>query len=217
MTKKNTEIDFWATVDKTGECWLRPNKGTKFGWNGKTTPEYRVAYEITYGVLPLFTHIRHSCNNIRCVNQKHLHIESLEDRFWSKVEKTNTCWLWRGTTIPNGYGSINVNGSSKLTHRIAYQLTYGDINDLFVCHKCDNKLRVRPDHLFLGTPKDNSQDMMSKGRHYGNHRLNEEQVKEIRIVYATGNSRLIDLADIYNVDYTTIADAIRRKTWKNVL
>lgn len=90
---------------------------------------------------------------------------SVESRFWSKVQKTDDCWLWRATRFPKGYGQIKIKGRRRLAHRVAWELTNGPIPDgLQVCHHCDNPPCVRPDHLFLGTQSDNIQDAVSKGR-----------------------------------------------------
>lgn len=88
-------------------------------------------------------------------------------RFWSKVEKTDSCWLWTGMRWTNGYGRFpNGGGQEMRAHRFAWELTYGPIPlGLFACHRCDVKLCVRPEHLFLGTHADNMADMMAKGRH----------------------------------------------------
>lgn len=86
-------------------------------------------------------------------------------RLWAKVEKTDTCWLWQGA-LTNGYGYMNI-GSEKHVgvHRLSYELANGEIpNDLLVCHKCDVRNCVRPDHLFLGTYTDNLVDSWNKGR-----------------------------------------------------
>ena len=89
-------------------------------------------------------------------------------RFWSKVDKTdpNGCWLWVGGKFNSGYGCTRWQGKhSRMAHRIAYEIIFGSIpKGMFVCYACDNKVCVNPDHLFLGTAKDNSLDMMSKGR-----------------------------------------------------
>lgn len=92
----------------------------------------------------------------------------LPERFWSKVEKTDACWLWRGGVKPNGYGRFVIGHSTQVyAHRFAWELTNGAVADgLFVCHHCDTPLCVRPDHLFLGTHTENMRDMLAKGRHF---------------------------------------------------
>ena len=94
-----------------------------------------------------------------------MYTKPLETRFWSKVHKTEGCWLWTASRRRDGYGYISVYGMMSAAHRVAWRLSYGDIPPgLFVLHHCDNKVCVRPDHLFLGTQKDNVHDAISKGR-----------------------------------------------------
>lgn len=80
-------------------------------------------------------------------------------------EPNSGCWLWIGYTMKNGYGQITYCQKSWLAHRLSF---YGfnniDPKELYVCHKCDNPSCVNPDHLFLGTHKDNMKDMVSKKR-----------------------------------------------------
>lgn len=93
----------------------------------------------------------------------------LIDRFWSKIKKTDGCWIWTGSKNGLGYGRIEHHGIKYATHRFSYQMKYGPIpNGLWVLHHCDNPPCVNPKHLFTGTPRDNTQDMISKGRFVGN-------------------------------------------------
>lgn len=87
-----------------------------------------------------------------------------EERFWASVDKTETCWLWRGK-LTAGYGSMMVDGKAYRAHRWAYERFVGPIPEgLFACHKCDVRNCVNPDHIFIGTNADNVRDMVAKGR-----------------------------------------------------
>lgn len=89
-------------------------------------------------------------------------------RFWAKVAKTDHCWNWVGAKNRNGYGNFRSLHflPTLLASRISWMIANGDIPiGLGVLHRCDNPACVRPDHLFLGTQKDNASDKMSKGRH----------------------------------------------------
>lgn len=91
-----------------------------------------------------------------------------EESFWARVHKTEGCWFWESTKNHNGYGIVSRRAGNTLAHRVAWTLTHGEIQDgLYVCHKCDTPPCVNPDHLFLGTQKDNVQDMIKKGRYRG--------------------------------------------------
>lgn len=87
------------------------------------------------------------------------------DAFWSRVDRTGDCWTWLGATRPDGRGWVRHDGAVRLTHRVAWILSYGPIPvGLFVCHRCDNPPCCRPEHLFLGTRTDNMRDARAKGR-----------------------------------------------------
>src|SRR5262245_176169 len=104
------------------------------------------------------------------------------ERFWLKVRKTGDCWLWEAGTDMGGYGHFGVNGRTYRAHRFAYALTYGvPPDDLLVCHRCDTPRCVRPDHLFLGTPADNSKDRNNKNRQAkGDHVPPERRARGFR-------------------------------------
>lgn len=105
--------------------------------------------------------------------------ETYQEKFWVHVNKTDYCWLWTGA-VAGKYGQCRSAPHTKIpAHRYSYILNVGEIPDgLYVCHRCDVRLCVRPDHLFLGTAKDNAQDMVAKGRWKGrNPRKSTNQVQ----------------------------------------
>lgn len=93
--------------------------------------------------------------------------QTMEQRFWSKVEKTATCWLYKGHRLPSGYGQFQVQiRCCEYAHRMAYCFTKGSIpKRLHVLHTCDVRNCVNPKHLWLGTHQENMADMVAKGRH----------------------------------------------------
>ena len=147
---------------------------------------------------------------------------TLEERFWSKVNKTAYCWLWTAS-IRNekGYGQFRYNHKIQSAHRVSWQFHYGPIPEgIKVLHHCDNPPCVNPTHLFLGTHQDNVNDMMSKNRNgfippqgekNGQHKLTENDVRFIRQSNLSGK----ELAKMFNVYYGYISRIKTRKCWKH--
>jgi hypothetical protein len=141
-------------------------------------------------------------------------------RFWSRVEvrKQNNCWPWRYGQNHDGYGEFRRNTTNELAHRIAYELSRGDIPaDSVVRHSCDNRLCCNPAHLLIGSHADNVADRVhrnrsAKGSTNGRAVLDEEAVSHIR------ESRLSKraLAAHYDVDERTIDKIQKRETWAHV-
>jgi hypothetical protein len=140
--------------------------------------------------------------------------------FWSRVDvkEGGSCWLWRGGLFETGYGAFRHNGQTQLAHRFAAVLNFGPIPDgLNVCHKCDVKACVNPEHLFLGTHRDNMLDASVKGRmahgeRTGGAKLTAKDVSEIRQSTMTHAW----LARHYGVDDSNIYCIRKRKTWKHL-
>ena len=138
------------------------------------------------------------------------------------------CWLWVGTIGNKGYGRFGT-GTTKLgtfkshpAHRASYQVYRGPIPDgMFVCHKCDVRSCVNPDHLFIGTNLDNNRDMVRKGRakllkgsSNGFARLNEEQAYLIR----HGHPELTNkqAAELYDVSVGAVNAVRTNRTWRHI-
>jgi hypothetical protein len=143
----------------------------------------------------------------------------VEKRFWNKVLKhPDGCWEWVGWVDNQGYGCVWRDGGRSNAHRVSWNLHFGDIPDkMFVCHKCDNRLCVRPDHLFLGTYLDNIRDRTRKGRsargsNHGRSKLTEEQVREI----LRSDEPLHILATRYAVSRSCISAIKSGVTWRHV-
>lgn len=144
----------------------------------------------------------------------------LEERFWAKVNKTETCWVWVGGRPKGRYGEFSVGKSMKRAHRISWELANGPIpTGLYVLHSCDNPPCVNPNHLFLGTQTDNVHDMENKKRgiHFrgednGRAKLTVVQVFEIRKLLARGDKKA-RIAKQYSINPVSVAYIENGKNW----
>ena len=141
--------------------------------------------------------------------------------FLAKTVPSETgCLEWGGRLTPNGYGQVTRRGKTILTHRLAWELSNGEIPDgLFVCHHCDNKRCVNTEHLFLGTPSDNTRDMFSKGRgvnnageSHGMGRLTTRGVDWIRGAISRGYTQA-EIAKSLGVAQTTVSKIKLGQRW----
>lgn len=152
-------------------------------------------------------------------------MSSLEQRFWAKVHKTDTCWLWTGAKS-RGYGQIGRGGKAIKTHRVSWELHNGpipagdDYHGMCVLHTCDIPACVNPDHLFLGTNADNVVDMIAKGRRastsgeaHHNAKLAAEQVLEIR---SRQRQTQQALAKEFDISREQIRDIRSGKSWAHL-
>lgn len=212
-------------IDESSGCWnWEGSKSLDFRYEGKTIQASQAAWQM-YKTEPLPKRIIRACKNWNCVNPDHLvSDDDFTVRFMRYVNKSeNGCWEWTGGVSRLGYARINFKGKTREANRIAYQLFKGDIpSGKCVCHNCDNRLCVNPDHLWLGTHKENMDDMFAKGRYKvlsgetnGSSKLTESQVLEIRKLKAEGFRAQV-IADQFNTSRTYVNQIVRRDVWKHI-
>ncbi len=234
MPEKAAAI-FWTRVKKLKNgCWqwmgAKHNGGYGASrWHGKPCPAHRVAWMITNGSIPEGMKPMQACNNTGCCNPAHMKLSTMGefrrlDRFWERVDKKkNGCWEWMGKRNPLGYGFVLVHYRPKRAHRFSWEIHNGPIpKGVFVCHKCDNPPCVNPDHLFLGTPKDNIQDCVKKGRFnkpkgedHPHAVLTDIKVRNIRDLRKAGATHR-EIATLIGCSCGAISAVLHRRVWRHV-
>lgn len=162
------------------------------------------------------------------INEKSQYEKTLEERFWEKVDKRsrNECWIWLGSKNNHGYGTIYYGKRMRLAHRYAWEMSNGKVTDpkMCVCHKCDNPICVNTHHLFLGTMRDNSRDMVRKGRNKfvrmtgeknGSAKLTEGDVLVIRGLAKEGLAKH-KIAVFLSIPYPTVKGIVARRCWRHL-
>ena len=158
-----------------------------------------------------------------------------ESRFWAKVNRDgptplhapwlSNCWMWTAATGHWGYGKLSSNKRWYAAHRRSYEMAHGPIPaGCLVLHRCDTPACVRPSHLRIGTARDNTQDMRSKGRaadigplgmSNSHAKLNDQQVLAIRKRFEAGE-QIGALAAEHQVNRTTISAIVNGRRWKHL-
>ena len=150
-------------------------------------------------------------------------MKTLEERFFKKIKKTKTCWEWTACLNHFGYGMMGLGGrldGIERAHRVSWIIHYGVIQKKrLVLHKCDNPKCVNPKHLYIGTQKNNIDDMIKRKR-YNNacgensfkHKLTKKQVLLIKNDSRSG----LVIAKEYGVTHQSIYDIKNGKSWKHL-
>lgn len=187
-------------------------------------------YKICKNCEALFKAIHNAyvyCNKkCRILGRKKLKEINFIPRFKSKMGNIdqNGCINWNGYIHKYGYGVFTLRKNKyKKAHRLAYELFKGKIpKGMLICHSCDNRACVNPDHLFLGTHANNNHDAIDKGRakkaqgeNCFNSKFTKNQIYELRDLMAKGMS-CYKLAKLYKVSRSTMLDIKNRVTWKHI-
>lgn len=224
-------------------CWLTDlltlkNGHTQINVEGKMKATHRVAYEIYKGEIPDGMYVLRTCKNPGCINPEHLFLDSshtatreyeikpINERLESHIITKDGCWL-TNLALSHGYPVLRKTspggkGKNLMASRLMYEAHHGQIPEgMLVCHSCDNPTCVNPEHLFLGTHKDNTQDMLRKNREARGDKLPQtkltsEQVKEIKLLLAEGSLNNGKIGKLFGVTSTTIWDIKNGITWKHI-
>lgn len=142
--------------------------------------------------------------------------QNVEERFLAKVDKSgaNGCWNWTAAGRGNGYGTIKIDGKARDAHRVAHEMWIGEIpKGMVVMHKCDNRSCVNPEHLQLGSYRDNHTDAIAKGlitpfKKTRTEPLTEEEIRQLVADFKGGVSRRT-LSTKYKVADTSLTRLLK--------
>lgn len=237
MNTLTTEERFWRQVSKTDTCWnwtgyVYPERGGRFylAFKPKVVmiDAQRYSYQLHFGSITPNDYIDQTCSNVACVNPTHLQLRKRnpgeEVRFYEKVYKMSGdkggCWVWTAATDSHGYGLFRLDGHGeqvRATHYSMYLHTGFMAQTLLVCHKCDHRYCVNPDHLFFGTHDDNMKDMAEKGRaaHGSTHNKSKLSDTDIQFIRNSGLTN-VALGKMLKVSHSTIARVRRGESWKHL-
>jgi hypothetical protein len=229
-TRRQGECLVWtgSQSDHRGQ-YSRTINGVRVRWYAHV-----YAWEQERGPVPNGRRLHRTCHTDLCILPEHHEAQtaaermawvlgSAEARFWAKVDKSDVDGCWPYQTNER-YGAFTVDGRPYGAHCYAYMVAVGPIpTGLFVCHHCDNGPCCRPEHLFLGTPADNSADMVAKGRSYRatgvaspNSALDADGVRELRRIRETQGVPYARLAEMFGVTTMTAWKAANHRTYQDV-
>lgn len=137
----------------------------------------------------------------------------IEERFWAKVKKTPTCWLWTGARNNHHYGKFWDGKRVGLAHRYSWSLAGKPDPQQFLLHNCDTPLCVRPSHLRPGNYSDNMRDILLRGRGHGRSKLNPQKVRALRAMLRPGVNNLAAVAKKFGITESAVGHIKYGRTW----
>ncbi len=155
--------------------------------------------------------------------------ETIEN-FWKRTRKSESkfwngtpCIEWISNPMRIKYGTFIYKGKTYRSHRFSWNLENGEIPEgMYICHHCDNPPCVNSEHLFLGTPKDNTKDKFSKNRgnlpkgdEHWKSKLTNKDVKKIRKLYANKKYKQVELSEMFGVTQAQISYIVNDIFWKD--
>ena len=150
--------------------------------------------------------------SIPCHKHRYRNPEKANAHFWSRVDKSGDCWLFIGARDKWGYGDLNYMGKHVQAHRLAWRLTNGEPGKLDVLHKCDNAPCCNPAHLYLGTDKENKQDVMQRAR--DPRYLSPDKVRHLRRLLEKMPQK--DVADMAGLSRNVVNKLARGRSYRYI-
>lgn len=148
-----------------------------------------------------------------------MELKNLYVKVEPRLIKQGNCWVWPGATIPKGYGHVSYKGHNYLVHRISYEFHKGSAEGLQVRHQCHNKVCCNPEHLLLGTNKENAQDDVRDGRRggekHGRAVITNEQAKRVKDFPTFFTNR--EISNIMKIPRYIVASIRQGANWKRIV
>lgn len=146
---------------------------------------------------------------------------NIQKRLEKRINKTSYCWIWTGSLNECGYGKIWYKGKNRFAHRLIYTLFKGEIGDgLVICHTCDNRKCVNPDHLWAGTSQENCRDMVIKERQARGENHSKAILSEADVLYIRSRKKYFglqkELSEMFKIHNSVISAIINRKIWRHI-